>query len=346
MENLCINKDVTIRDAINAVDNGQHKVVFITDEQRHLFGIFTDGDMRKFILHNGDMQQPIATAMNTSPVVFHSHEEALMAKSEQRMVVYPVVDENNVLIEALYWNNDSDMSHVSDELENVPLVMMAGGKGTRLYPYTKILPKPLIPIGDITISERIINNFTRYGCRKVWMVLNYKGSMIRSYYQDLEKDYSIDYVEESEFLGTGGGLSLLKGKVDSTVFVSNCDILVNADLECIYKTHKKNNNKITLVCVMKNMQIPYGVINLDSNGNIESMTEKPKFSFLTNTGVYVLEPEVIENIEDNKFIHLPDIVQQYMDAGEKVGVFPISENAWMDMGQIGEMEAMVKKLGL
>lgn len=346
MEKLCIRIDTTVRDAIMAIDNGKKKVVFIIDENRKLLGIFTDGDMRRFILHNGDMTQSIKEAMNPSPVTFASLDEAKMARERERMVVYPVVDDDGVLVDALFWDEGENMLQASNALSDVPLVMMAGGKGTRLYPYTKILPKPLIPIGDLTISERIINNFAHYGCRKVWMVLNYKGSMIKSYYNDLERDYDIDYVEETEFQGTGGGLSLLKGKVCSTAFVSNCDILVNADLECIYKVHKQNHNKITLVCVMKNMQIPYGVINLNPNGGIDSMTEKPKFSFLTNTGLYVIEPEVIEAIPDHQFIHLPDIVQGYLDRGEKVGVFPVSEKTWLDMGQISEMESMIKELGL
>lgn len=346
MDEFCLSPDVLVRDAIDAIDRGKRKTSFIVDGERHLLGLFTDGDMRRFILRNGDMQQPVSTAMNPHPVVFHTRSEAIEARNHERLVVYPIVDDKDVLLDAVFWEEDWRKEHISEALADVPLVMMAGGKGTRLYPYTKVLPKPLIPIGDITISERIIDNFVRYGCNQVWMVLNYKANMIKSYYGDLQPPYSVQYVEEQKFLGTGGGLSLLKGKIDSTFFVSNCDILVNADLECIYKTHKEKHNKITLVSVMKNMQIPYGVINLDHNGKIESMTEKPKFSFLTNTGVYVLEPEVMENIPDNHFIHLPEIVQQYLNAGEKVGVFPISENAWLDMGQISEMEAMIKKLGL
>ncbi|WP_019542242.1 sugar phosphate nucleotidyltransferase [Selenomonas bovis] len=346
MNDICISPSVSVRDAIDAVDRGGQKTVFVVDKERHLLGLFTDGDMRRFILHNGDMQQPVAVAMNPHPVVFHTREAALEARDRERMVVYPIVNDEHILLDAVFWAKNKGKNVISTALVDVPLVMMAGGKGTRLYPYTKVLPKPLIPIGDITISERIINNFVRYGCRDVWMVLNYKGNMIKSYYDDLHPAYSIHYVKEKEFLGTGGGLSLLKGKVASTVFVSNCDILVDADLECIYKVHKKNHNKITLVSVMKNMQIPYGVINLDAQGNIESMTEKPKFSFLTNTGVYVLEPEVIESIPDNHFIHLPDIVQRYLDAGERVGIFPVSENMWLDMGQLSEMEDMIKKLGL
>jgi len=220
-------------------------------------------------------------------------------------------------------------------------IILAGGKGTRLYPYTKVLPKALIPIGDYTITERIINQFCRYGCNKVFFILNHKANMIEAYFNDIEKKYSIEYIKEKDFLGTGGGLSLLKGKINTTFIVSNCDILVNADLECIYQMHKKQNNKITLVCAMKNIVIPYGTIKTDEDGMIIKMDEKPEISFLTNTGVYFIEPEIIDEL-DGQYIDLPDIVKKYLGK-ENVGVFPISEHSWMDMGQFNEMTSMIEK---
>lgn len=341
-----ISPETTVLDAIKAIDAGGKKVVFICAPGKKLLGIFTDGDMRRYILKNGDLSLPVSNAMNYTPVVFHSFEEARQKMQDERMVVYPIVDEDNKITNALFWNENPEQEAVSNELKDVPLVIMAGGKGTRLYPFTKILPKPLIPIGDYTISERIINNFVNYGCREVFFILNYKANMIKSYYSDLEKKYSVTYCEEKEFLGTGGGLSLLKGKITGTFFVSNCDVIVNADLECILKTHREQKNKITFICAMKNHEIPYGVIDLDENGRVKRMVEKPSFSFLTNTGVYVLEPEVIDKLKDDEFIHLPDIAQKYLDEGENVGIFPISEKSWLDMGQFNEMETMMKSLGV
>lgn len=341
-----VNPDMSIIDAIKAIDEGGKKVVFICDENRKLLGIFTDGDMRRFILKNGDLSQPIKNAMNYTPVVFSSYEKALEKMQYERMVVYPIVDEHHKITNALFWNDNLKQESISDELNNVPLVIMAGGKGTRLYPFTKILPKPLIPIGEYTISERIINNFVSFGCKEILFILNYRANMIKSYYNEIEKKYTVKYFEETEFLGTGGGLSLLKGKIDRTFFVSNCDVLINADLECIIRTHREQKNKITFVCAMMNHQIPYGVIDLDKDGRIKNMKEKPSFSFLTNTGVYVLEPEVIDKLKDNEFIHLPDIAQKYLDEGENVGIFPISEKSWLDMGQFNELETMMKSLGV
>ena len=221
---------------------------------------------------------------------------------------------------------------------------MAGGLGTRLYPYTKILPKPLIPIGEIPISEHIINRFNKYGSKDFYLEVNHKKNMIKAYFNEIEKDYIINYVDEDIPLGTGGGLSLLKGKINSTFILSNCDILIEEDYEKIYKFHKDNNNLITMVCSLKTIRIPYGVIEISENGEIEEMKEKPVFSFFTNTGMYIVEPEIIEGLNENEFIGFPDIIEKYKRNGEKVGVYPISENNWLDMGQIDEMEEMRRRL--
>ena len=226
----------------------------------------------------------------------------------------------------------------------MPVVINAGGKGTRLEPYTKILPKPLIPVGELPIIEHIMKRFMEYGCNDFSIILNYKKELIRAYFSDYIPQYNIDWYEEEKPLGTGGGLCLLKGKINQTFFFTNCDNLLLSDYESILKFHKENKNVITMVCAHKNIVIPYGVINMGVNGTIESMQEKPEMSFLTNTGIYVVEPEVLDDIEDNISIGFPDIVEKERLKGKKVAVYPISENEWLDMGQPSELEKMRKRL--
>ncbi len=367
----------------------------------------------------------------------------------------------------------------------LPVVIMAGGLGTRLYPYTKILPKPLIPVGERPILELIIDRFCDFGCTDFHLVVNYKKNMIKSYFNDLEKSYRVSYADEDEPLGiidrfcdfgctdfhlvvnykknmiksyfndleksyrvsyadedeplgTGGGLCLLKGKLDNTFFLSNCDILLDADygdilnyhksqgniitMVCAVKHftvpygvldntfflsncdilldadygdilnyHKSQGNIITMVCAVKHFTVPYGVIELNNDGTIQTMREKPEMNFLTNTGVYVVEPRVVEELEDGKkqgftdiiehyrgtiqtmrekpemnfltntgvYVVEPrvveeledgkkqgftDIIEHYRAIGEKVGVYPISEQSWMDMGQIEELDHMRRRL--
>lgn len=341
LEKYFVKPDRSVKSVIAHMEENMLKAVLVVDDLRKLLGLFTMGDMRHFFLNNGDLSALITEAMNPTPIVFTSTLEA--ERCSQKLIIYPIVDKDGVVTNVIV---DGDEQNITNILVDVPVVIMAGGKGTRLYPYTKILPKALIPIGDYTISERIIKSFQKYGCKDFFMVLNHKAEMIKSYFKDLVKDYEMDFVKEEKFLGTGGGLVYLKGKIDKTFFFSNCDILIDADFECIYKTHKEEGNKITFVCAMKDVVIPYGIVETNSEGKIVAMKEKPEFSFLTNTGFYVVEPEVIDELIEDEFIHMPDIAQRYMEKGERVGVFPISEKAWMDMGQFSEMESMLNQLGI
>lgn len=343
LEDLFVGPDKSVREVVSCMEENNRKAVMIVDKDMVLLGLFTLGDMRHFFLNNGSLSSRIADAMNRTPITFSSEFEVEEYRKKRELIIYPIVDEKKRVIDAICdWNDEK----ISNALSDIPVVIMAGGKGTRLYPYTKILPKPLIPIGDLTITERIIHTFERYGCKNFYMILNHKANMIRAYMSEAEKDYHIGFVEEKEFLGTAGGLKLIQDKIHATFFLSNCDILIHADLECIYKTHKAKGNKITFVCSMKDIVIPYGVVETDEEGMITQMKEKPGFSFLINTGLYMIEPDVLDDIEEGEYIHLPDLAQRYLKRGEKVGVFPISEKAWLDMGQFKEMENMMKSLGL
>lgn len=348
LDKYVITSKYTVKEAIEKMTENLIKAVIIVDENNIVKGLFSNGDMRNFFLKGGNLSSPITEAMNPDPCLYYSEEEVETERKTRFRVIYPVVDVSRKLVDVIDPDElkKENVFSCSEALKDIPLVIMAGGKGTRLYPYTKILPKPLIPIGDVSITERIIDSFRKYGCENVHLVLNYKANMIKAYMNDLDKDYSVNYVEEDKFLGTGGGLRLLKGIINDTFFLSNCDTLLEADFECAYITHKKKGNSMTFICAMKDMVIPYGVIRTDDDGNIIEMKEKPDYSYLINTGVYVIEPEVIDYISEDEFIGVPDLALRLMKDGKKVGVFPISEKAWMDMGQFSEMESMIHNLGL
>ena len=253
----------------------------------------------------------------------------------------PLLNREGEIADVVFVNDlDIDIHKQAD----IPVVIMAGGLGTRLYPYTKILPKPLIPVGELPIVEHIIQRFRHYGCTDFKLIVNYKKNMIKSYLNDLEKDYQVTYVDEDRPLGTGGGLSLLKEKVEGPFFLTNCDVLVDADFGDIYKYHRNQNNLVTMVCAVKHFTIPYGVIELGQEGEISRITEKPEMNFLTNTGIYVVDDAVLDCIRDDEPIGFPDVIDACRKAGEKIGVYPVSENSWMDMGQLEELEKMRRRL--
>lgn len=330
--------------AMEKIDNNRKGTVYISEDEK-IAGVITDGDIRRYILKNGNLNHAVITIANKKLTWITVEDEKNVEKllKEKQITSIPVLDSSRHLIK-IYFTDDV----VSDEEKhlNLPIVIMAGGQGTRLYPYTRILPKPLIPVGDQTITEHIMDSFGRFGCYKFDMIVNYKKNFIKSYFLDYQCKYKVDFVEEEQFLGTGGGLKLLEGKYTSTFFVTNCDILVDADYSAIIDYHKKNKNIVTMVCAMKNMVIPYGTVEMTEDGRALSLIEKPKLSFVTNTGLYVLEPEFIEAIPENTFIHITDLIQQCIDEGRNVGVYKINEEQWLDMGQMEELENMKRKLNV
>lgn len=338
-----IEEEATVIEAMEKLDSLAMKVLFVAKEGR-LAAALTDGDIRRHILASRDLSATVSKIANYNPkyVLEKDRAKALDFLKEHSIEAAPIVDEELHIIDVVFWNEKK--TAVKKPQIDLPVVMMAGGMGTRLYPYTKILPKPLIPIGEIPIAEHIINRFTPFGCKDIYLVVNYKKNMIKAYFNEVEKDYNVYYVDEEKPLGTGGGLSLLRGKIDKTFILTNCDILIQEDISKIYEYHRQNDNVITMVCALQNFQIPYGVVNLGEGGKIEKMEEKPSISFFTNTGCYIVEPEVLDSIKDDEAIGFPTVIENYRNAGRNVGVYPIGEGAWMDMGQMDELEKMRAKL--
>lgn len=345
LEEIFITKEKSIKHAIKRIDVTAKKILLVVEDES-LIATITDGDIRRWILKNGDLNSTVENIMNTSPIVLNISEKHLAKQymNDKCVVALPIVDDHNRILDVVFWNEKyNDEIHQYSNISN-PVVIMAGGKGTRLYPYTKILPKPLIPIGDVSITERIINRFVKFGCKDFRLTVNYKKNMIKAYFDELAKNYQISYVEEENFLGTGGSLSLLKGKINETFFVSNCDVLVEANYSDILKYHKDNNNLITMVTSLKNYQIPYGVIKLNNYGQVIGTTEKPDYDYLVNTGFYILEPETLNDIPKDTFFHITDLINKYIEEGKKVGTYPITENSWLDMGEMKEMDRMLERL--
>ncbi|MDI6452390.1 sugar phosphate nucleotidyltransferase [Peloplasma aerotolerans] len=337
-----IDENSTMLEAMKQLDKIAKKVLFVVKNDC-LVGAITDGDIRRWILRKGNLKAKVKDIANYNPKYLleneKSHAKNYMKKNS--IEALPIVNKEHSITSIVFW--DDSKIEKKGSLD-IPIIIMAGGLGTRLYPYTKILPKPLIPIGEIPIVEHIMNRFHLYGSTQFYLVVNHKKNMIKAYFSEIERTYNVSYIDENKPLGTGGGLSLLKGKIKSTFILSNCDILIEEDYGKIYDYHKKEKNLITMICSLKNIQIPYGVIEIGENGEIESMKEKPELSFFTNTGMYIVEPKVIEELKDDMSIGFPDIIELYKSQGEKVGIYPISENSWLDMGQLDEMEEMRRRL--
>lgn len=343
-ELLCIEEDRSILDAMKQLDKNSRKILFV-HRKGELLASLTDGDIRRWILKKGELRATVKHVANYAPRYLYEYQAEQAARTMKKYGIdaLPLVDQNH-RIKRIVFANDLKEKHGTFDIE-VPVVIMAGGRGTRLSPYTNILPKPLIPIGDYPIAEHIINRFRTYGCSQFYMIVNYKRNMIKAYFDELEKEYNLEFITEEKSLGTGGGISLLKGMINDTFILTNCDILIDDDLTKAYRQHVDRGNMVTMLCSLKNFTIPYGVVNIGKDGMIQSMQEKPNMSFFTNTGCYFVEPEVIEDLPYNEPIDFPTIIEKYMAEGKKAGIYPIGEEAWLDMGQFDELEKMKERLG-
>ncbi len=332
---------LTVSEAMQQIDKNTNGILFLVDIANRLVGCITDGDIRRYLLAGGKMDGKALDAANKSPKTAKSVDDAKVLYHKKNYVVIPIIDDKG-MIAALY-NGEGHEVRQRNAI-GLPVVINAGGKGTRLDPFTRVLPKPLIPVGELPIIEHIMKEYQSYNCNDFHIIVNYKRELMKAYFADNENKYNITWYDEEKPLGTGGGLSLLKGKFAGTFFFTNCDALLTANYESMVKFHKENGNIITMVCAYKNLNIPYGVVEMGVNGKIEGMREKPLLSFLTNTGIYIVEPEVMDDIESNIPVGFPDIVELQRQKGRKVAVFPVGENDWMDMGQLPELEKMRVKL--
>lgn len=342
IKNYIISEDQTIIDAMNLINKNGKGIVYVCDS-RMLKAAISDGDVRRHILNKGSLEAPISEVANYSPVYAKRQDRInynLLMK-EKQISSLPIVNEAGEVITIKF--SGSNSAHTTSNLDT-PVVIMAGGKGSRLLPMTSVLPKPLIPIDEEkTITELIMDKFMEYGCSDFNMIVNYKKELIKAYFLDCDTKYKTKFTEENEFLGTGGGLTLLRGEYDKSFFMTNCDILIDEDYGEIMKFHQSKKNIITMVCALKTTEVPYGTVELRRDGSVKGLLEKPSITHMINTGFYVIEPEFLEYVPQNTFIHITDIISSCIERGEQVGAYPISENSWSDMGQIVEMEKMVRE---
>ncbi|MEY8355927.1 nucleotidyltransferase family protein [Lachnospiraceae bacterium 54-53] len=341
-----ITPDIPIRDAIRQLDQTAKKLLVVVKDNK-LAGVLTDGDIRRWILKNKDISLPVHLIMNPSPVFIKKEERhlALEIMKEKQIEGLPLVNEEHEVTEILFRNEISSREPGPGEQNQTPVIIMAGGKGSRLYPYTKIIPKPLIPIGDTSIVERIMNKIMEYGFYEFYITVNYKKELIKAYFNG-DLPYHLHFIEEDEPLGTAGSLNLAKDYIRGSFFVSNCDILVDINYAKLLIYHKTSNNKITVVTALKTYEIPYGVLTLDKNGSINALSEKPRYELLVNTGLYVLEKEILGYIPENQYFDMTDLIRKCLNSGEKVGAYPVMDSTWLDMGEFSEMKKMAERLKL
>ena len=344
---VCIENKSSILSALKQMDAVKHRLLIVTDDGRFC-SMLSIGDIQRAIIKGVAMSRPVADILRdkTKVASIHDSRETIEEYVKSHKTEYmPVIDDDNEVVDVLFWDelSHSDVIHRSAEF-HLPVIIMAGGQGIRLRPLTNVLPKPLIPIGEQTMLEDIMDRFVECGCHDFYVSVNYKADTIKRYMSNLDKpQYNIAYFQEDKPLGTAGSLHLLKDKIKDTFFVSNCDIIIDEDYGEILKYHRENHNEITVVAAIKNMAIPYGTLETKEEGLLSDIKEKPEYTFKINTGMYILEPNLINEIPEDKFYHITYLIEKLMKEGRRVGVYPINEGSWTDVGNWVEYLKFVNK---
>ena len=343
-----IPTSASLLDAMKKMDDIKVKTLFVFDGD-HFEGLLTLGDIQRAIIKNIALSEPVSHILKKDKIYGYvaEGEDAIKEKIRRmRAEVMPILDEKGELVDVWFWGDLFKTSEIISQREkiNLPVVIMAGGKGTRLKPITNVIPKPLVPIGDKTILEEIMDQFEAIGCQKFYMSVNYKSNMMRYYLEQLPHHYDVSFFEEDKPLGTIGSVSLLKGIIYTPFFVSNCDIVIDQDMRDVYDYHCENNNDLTIVTAVKSFRIPYGVIETGEDGLMTALKEKPELTYMINTGVYILNPGCIDEIPLGEFFHITQLMEKIKARGGRVGCFPVSEQSWKDMGEWPEYLKMIDVL--
>lgn len=351
MKDLTIKPTATIKEAMKALNGTAENCLLVVDDEQRLIGTLTDGDIRRYILEGCDLRGTIEKAFNPSPTFVprdkFNLEEIKKTLTSKKLDLIPIVNHEHKIVDYITWEKAFGNGAIRPKPKlDTSVVIMAGGKGDRMEPFTKVLPKPLIPINEKPIIEHIIDRFVEYGVREFWLMVNYKSGILKAYFEEKQPDYSVHFIKEPRELGTAGSLKYLTGKINRPFFVKNCDIIIKADYIDLLEFHQKGGYSITLVASVKHYNIPYGICELNSEGYLDRIKEKPEYSFMVNTGLYILNPDILELIPEDKFFHITHLIEESKDRGKKIGVYPISEDAWIDVGQWTEYRKALEKIDI
>jgi dTDP-glucose pyrophosphorylase len=342
----------SVREALKKLNASGTKILLVVDEEDKLLGTVSDGDVRRFILSGSSITDPIEGVYNRKPLYIKqqdfTEDRAQKTLIENRVELLPLVNTEGKVVDFVMWDqlfSKGQEKVLSKPKIDIPVVIMAGGEGTRLDPFTRILPKPLIPVGEKTIIEIIMDKFGLYGVDSFCISINHKSQIIKAYFEEIKTKYSVKYIEEEIPLGTAGSLKFLHEKIKDSLLVSNCDIIVDCDYSELIAFHNDNSNDVSIVGSMKHFTVPYGVCEIENGGVLRKITEKPEYDFLVNTGMYILRKGTLDLIPPDRQFHITDLIEKVKDQGGKVGVYPISEKSWIDVGQWDEYRKSLAALG-
>lgn len=330
-KNLCVSPTLKISDALSKLERATHKILFVVTDTGVLIGTVTDGDIRRAILKRISLDATTEEIMNSTPITMRQpikQELAVQLMKNKDVTHIPVLSDENQIVDVLARTEFTKV----EEKHDIPVVLMAGGLGSRLLPLTKDRPKPLLPLGNKPILQIILENFIAKGFKKFYIALNYLGEQIEEYFKDgSQLGCEIKYLREDRRQGTAGALSLLPEPLNSPIIVMNADLLTKLNFNNLINFHQSNNAGLT-VCVREyEFQVPYGIVKTE-DAKILSLEEKPTYSFFVNAGIYMFEPEVLQYVPNDVYFDMTDLIDILIKNNRNIFSFPIKAY-WRDIGR-------------
>jgi len=330
---VILSLESTLLDAIKSLDASGLQICLITNGAS-LNGTVTDGDIRRGLLSGLSLNDEVSKVMNSNPYTVNygvDESDVLRQCSKLSIRQIPVLDEANQLV-GLLTEADNRMPRIFGN----SVVLMAGGRGSRLMPLTNKIPKPMLKIGESPIIEIILRRLKEQGFQKVYISINYLGDQIQNHVGDgAWLGLSVKYLREKQPLGTAGALSLLKGQIDEPVVVMNSDLLTEANLAQLLSFHIREKVEATVGVREYTVQVPFGVVEL-KDGKVKEIVEKPTLRSLVSAGIYVLEPSALELVPNNEFCDMPTLIARMHRDNREISAFPIHE-AWLDIGRMEDL---------
>lgn len=337
---IALRPSAMLREAIEVIDRGAVQMCLVVNESGQLRGMLSDGDVRRALLGGHSMEASVEEVMNTNfrftrfPTTLRSAAE-FMGRHKIRHL--PALNGSGE-IEAFFVLAESPGASPL----NLPVVVMAGGQGTRLRPLTEATPKPMLTVGNKPILERILDRCAIAGLTDIFLSVNYLASQIQDYFEDGSRwGLTIRYLEEEEALGTAGPLGLLPPGRHDSVVVLNGDVLTEVDLRRMVEFHRDVASFATVALREFVVEVPYGVAFLDGF-TVQEIQEKPTFRHFVNAGIYVLRSEVIDLVHHSQAIDMPDLIQRVIDEGFLVNGYPLHED-WLDVGSFESLNEARKR---
>jgi dTDP-glucose pyrophosphorylase len=328
-----IFKNESVRAALTRLDRlASDAILFVVDEEGKLVGSLTDGDLRRGFIKNLGFEDPILSFIQKNPVYIRFNNytlEQLEGYRKRNFKIIPILNEDGVIIEILNFR----LQHT---IIPADAVVMAGGEGRRLLPLTAKTPKPLLKVGDKPIIEYNIDRLLSYGIKNIHLSINYLGDQLKEYFKDgSEKNASIKYIVEKKPLGTLGSILLADDFLHDDILVMNSDLLTNIDFADFYSTYKNANADMAVAATTYHVDVPYAVLEVDGKNIAMSLKEKPRYTYYSNAGIYLIKRSILDLIPKDSFYNTTDLMEALIAANKKLITFPIT-GYWLDIGNPGD----------